>query len=106
MYRLKLNAKECISCGICMDVCLAKAIQMRIDKGKTIEGNNLVYLELNGKANLELSPEQMMTFPFMANVEHCDGCMICVYECPTSAINIENDIELKNNYYKEAVYET
>lgn len=88
MYRLKLNAGECISCGICMDVCLPNAIDMRVNKGSTIEGTELVYLTLNTETNTELPPAKMMTFPFMCNGESCNGCMDCVKECPTSAIDI------------------
>lgn len=95
MYKLKLNAKDCISCGICMDVCSLNAIDMRINKGKTIEGNNFIYLDLNGKTNKELPPEKMFTFPFMALPELCDGCMVCVKECPTYAIDIENEFNSK-----------
>jgi ferredoxin len=95
MYKLKLSAKDCISCGICMDVCLPKAIAMRIHKGKTIEGVYLSCLELNGAKKKESVFEQMMTFPFMANVDNCDGCMDCVKECPTNAIEILYDSEAK-----------
>ncbi|MGK9368380.1 ATP-binding protein [Melioribacter sp. Ez-97] len=97
MYRLKLNAKDCVSCGICMDVCLTNAIDMRIHRGKTIEGNYLSYLEFNDKTNKELLPEKMMTFPFMKNSELCNGCMVCVEECPTSAIAIDLHIKAYNS---------
>ena len=98
MYKLKLIAKECISCGICMDVCIPKAIDMRIFKGNVIEGNVLTYLELNAHPKQEQAPVQMMTFPYMANYELCDGCIICVEECPTNAIDI---ISTKNNLVVE-----
>jgi ferredoxin len=87
-----------------MDLCLPKAIDMRIHKGNKIEGNGLSYLELNGNSNKEQAPEQMMTFPYMANYVLCDGCMICVKECPTNAIEIirsENNQIIKNVYPKE-----
>lgn len=71
-----------------MDVCSPKVIEMRIHKGKTIEGERLAYYQLNTKTNTEIFPEQMMTFPFMANSESCNGCMECVKECPTYAIEI------------------
>lgn len=106
MYRLKLNAKDCISCGICMDVCLSKAIDMRIHRGKTIEGNYLLFLEFNGKTNKELLPEKMITFPFLKNSKLCNGCMICVKECPTSAIEIINEAKPQDHYYKEIIYDT
>lgn len=84
-----------------MDVCPPKAIDMRVNKGKTIEGSNLVYLEFNQVNNKESFPEQMMTFPYMSNAALCDGCMICVKECPTLAIDIENNIDIqKYSKYK------
>lgn len=87
MNKLKLIVKECISCGICMDVCVPGAINMRIHKGNTIEGNHLKYQELNDY-------NQMMTYPFMEKAELCDGCMICVNECPTSAIELQDSLYL------------
>ena len=91
MYKLKLNAIECISYGICMDVCLPNAIDMRVNKGSTIEGTELVYLTLNTETNTELLLAKMMTFPFMRKGERCNGCMDCVNECPTYAIDINRD---------------
>jgi len=88
MYILKLNAKNCISCAICMDICVPKAIGLRIHKGKTIEGNYFTFLELKNNFNEEHLPKQMMTFPFLAKPELCNGCMLCVEECPVSSIEI------------------
>jgi hypothetical protein len=39
MFELRLQSKECISCGICMDVCRPKAVGMRQWRGKRVEGN-------------------------------------------------------------------
>jgi ferredoxin len=83
--KIKLIVKDCVSCGICMDVCLPGAIDMRIHKGNTVEGNSLIY--------------QMMTYPFMDKPELCNSCMICVNECPTSAI------EISNNYINPVIYQ-
>ncbi len=103
MYKLKLKAKECISCGICMDVCSPNAIDMRINTGRTIEGDKLVYITLNGKSNHELLPAKMMTFPFMSKEESCNGCMDCVKECPTSAIEIERQHSWERNLQQKVV---
>lgn len=73
-----------------MDVCVTKAINMRVHKGKTLEGSNLAYLVFNNKNNSEAAPVGMMTFPYMQSAEKCNGCMICVRECPTSAIEIDS----------------
>ena len=94
MYKLKLSSKDCISCGICMDVCQPKAIDMRIHRGKTIEGVNLTYIEFDGSYNTDSVTEQMMTFPFMQNAGYCNGCMDCVNECPVHAIEILRDSDI------------
>jgi len=57
-----------------MDVCLMEALEMRRYRGKAIEGDCL--------------SEEMMTFPFMNYYESCNGCMICVDECPVEALEI------------------
>ena len=71
-----------------MDVCMPNAIDMRVNKGTTIEGVELIYFALNGETNTELPPVKMMIFPFMCKAENCNGCADCVKECPTSAIEI------------------
>lgn len=84
--KIKLIVKDCISCGICMDVCLPGAINMRIHKGDTIEGfYNKSYLIC-----------RMMTFPYMANPDSCNMCMLCVEECPTTAMEISDDLKFES----------
>lgn len=87
MYKLKLNSSDCISCGICQDVCLPKAIGMRTHKGKTIEGKMLIIPDIEVES-IDYTTDNLMTFPFMEKDSLCDGCLDCVKECPTSAINI------------------
>lgn len=86
-----------------MDVCAPKAINMRIHKGKTLEGSSLTYLVFNDKNNSELPPEKMMTFPYMQNADKCDGCMTCVMECPTSVIGIEFVPEAVRSFNEEEI---
>lgn len=74
-----------------MDVCQPQAIAMRIDKSDHIEGNLLSYLELSSDGNDELPLGEMMTFPYLAAPQHCDGCKECVEECPVLALELQDD---------------
>lgn len=31
-----------------------------------------------------------MTFPYMAHPHRCDGCMLCVNECPVLALELQS----------------
>ena len=85
MFKLRLNARQCISCGICMDVCYPRAIDMRLSMPEPVEGRVLTYVHLSDD---EDSPVPMMTFPFMALPSACDGCGECVRECPVNALEL------------------
>ena len=91
MFSLKLNGKSCISCGICMDVCRPGAIAMRTNQPKGVEGKTLSYLSLRSPGNAEQMAEPMMTFPYLAYPDLCDGCALCVNECPTVALELRTD---------------
>jgi ferredoxin len=91
MFSLKLLAKGCISCGICMDVCDMKAIAMRTTWPKSPEGKVLTYRLLGSRDHEELSPVPMMTFPYLARPELCDGCEICVEQCPVNSLVLESN---------------
>lgn len=74
MFELKLNARQCICCGICMDVCRPAAISMRLWRGRRVEGN--------------LVATEAMSFPYLAQPVRCDGCMECANQCPVSALSV------------------
>lgn len=88
MFRLRLDARQCLCCAICMDVCAPQAIGMRPFKKEALEGPFLCYLALNSDRNIETPPGALATFPFMANTPSCDGCRLCVNECPTNALEL------------------
>ncbi len=62
MYSLKLLARNCISCGICMDVCETKAIAMHTTWPKSPEGRGAYLPPPSVPDQQELSPVPMMTF--------------------------------------------
>ena len=82
IWRLQLNARQCVSCGICMDVCGPRAIAMRMWNGRTIDG-------AIHDARLGTSVRRAMTFPYLAAPRLCDGCLECIRECPTAALALE-----------------
>lgn len=96
MFRLRLNARLCISCGVCMDVCQPRAIDMRSNHIVGIEGAVLSFLQLHSDGAPEKSPERMMTFPFLAFPERCDGCLLCVKECPVDALELRDETADRN----------
>lgn len=104
MFSLKLNGSHCISCGICMDVCRPQAIAMRTKRSRGVEGETLTYLGLRSAGNVELAPAPMMTFPYLAHPDLCNGCAVCVNECPVVALELQTnefafraDGEISNN---------
>ena len=96
-YRFKVNEQTCINCGICMDLCPVRCLDMTRPSGAgTI-----------GKPRERESPipgewgtrPWMMLFP--VQVSACVGCQVCVQECPTNAINIESESSLQGVAYGE-----
>jgi NADH-quinone oxidoreductase subunit F len=92
-YRFQVNRQTCINCGICMDLCPVRCLDMTRPSGEgEIGGEHDVQSPIPGdfakRAWMMLVPVQ---------VAQCVGCQVCVQECPTNAISIESSV-------KELVY--
>lgn len=86
--RLKLDAKACISCGICMDLCPPRAIDMARSNRVGVEGS-VRLLGFLGAG--EAPPAAGMTFPYLADPHRCDLCRICEEACPTGALVMQGE---------------
>jgi len=92
-YRFQVNEQTCINCGICMDLCPVRCLDMTRPSGEgTIATESERQTPIPGDMD---SRTWMMLVPIQ--VAACIGCQVCAQECPTNAIAIGSSV-------KELVY--
>ncbi len=84
-YRIDIDQRGCITCGICMDVCPVEALDMTRPQAPGIETGPGPGLAL------------AWTMEHPVQVGECIGCGICVSECPPDVMSlatVEGDVPL------------
>src|SRR5258706_14963162 len=83
-YRVQINAQTCINCGICMDLCPVRCLDMTRPSGAgepaiASERESPIPGAYAERAWMMLAPVQ---------VASCIGCQVFAQACPTNAITI------------------
>lgn len=87
-YRFQVDPRACINCGICMDLCPVRCLDMSRPSGSGELGIDRE--RRTPVPGVAAAASWMMLAP--VQVDSCVGCQVCAQECPTNAITIEGSI--------------
>ncbi len=78
-FLFSFDAEECLNCGVCVDVCPVRCLDMTRPQGRGPEPPLIENGSTTQFTWMTVSPVQ---------VGRCTGCMVCAMECPTDIIHI------------------
>src|SRR5215468_10121889 len=82
-YRFQVNQHTCINCGICMDLCPVRCLDMTRPSG---DGERAQAEALLTPIPGDAAARSWMML-VLVQVAQCIGCRVCAQECSTNAIS-------------------